>query len=148
MNVKKKLLTTAAIGLLLCSAGTAKSQALQGRWTVNQITVAKSVNGEAQPAVTYENAAAVQSRFECPQIWEFGAESVALHNAKGTTTAKYSVQGNRLLINQITHTQSYEYVLAGGTLTLTVTHKYVNNPPSGQLQRIVEQWTIQLTIDN
>ena len=142
MNDLKTKLGTIVIACLLMT--TVQAQSLQGKWTVEKVTIEKNTDGKVQTTV-YDSAAEVQSYIPCMKELVVNAQNITLRYPSGwEETAKYTLDGNQLKIMAATAMQSYQYSLNGASLILTVTYNYVNNLPTGQTKQIEEKWIINL----
>ena len=134
---------------------------LQGSWDVVQLTIEKNSDGKVETVVVdaskkntdgkaetvAENTLRdVQSFLPCPQTWEFReSENVVLRFPDGSEeTTSYSVEDERFTIRFLGAIHQFRYVVDSNNLSLTITHTYQMNQPSGQLGAIKEKWMIVL----
>jgi len=139
---------------------TGNAQSLQGSWVVNKVTIEKIVNDVKESTMVYNNVSEIRSRYDCPRKWEINKESIVLYPYRGPVqTATYKQQDNKIILNRITHTQTYEYKLSKNTLTLTTTYKTAHTQPRkpgrpgrpgtpAKTEQTEERWTIELRIEN
>ena len=118
---------------------------LQGSWSVVSLMIEKNTDGKVETVVVdaFNN---VESYLPCPQTWEFRDSTTAVlrfpdGREEGTM---YHVEGDRFTIAFLGAFQRYQYVVNDKNLTLTVTHTYMMNQPSGHLATIKEKWMIVL----
>jgi len=118
-----------------------------GKWEVSQVTIEKNTDGKVETTV-HDTLRAGQSFIPCPQIWEFrDSVNVVLHFPDGNKeVTNYVVDGNQITIGFLGALQKYGYAVEDHKLTLTVTHSYQWNQPSGNLAVIEEKWTVILKI--
>ena len=137
-----KLITIAVAYLLVANV---QAQNLQGKWSVEKVSIEKNTDGKVKKTV-YKSAAEVKSYIPCPQEWEVkDSKTITLRYADGREEpAEYTMEGNQLKIMTATAMQLYQYSIKGKSLTLTTTHNYVNNLPTGHTERIEEKWTMVL----
>ena len=110
--------------MIACSAFPLRAQSLQGSWTVNQITVVKTIDGKADTTVYSGNETGNYS--SCPQEWAVkDAKTLTLRYANGNEkTVEYKVNGNKLTFAMLGVLFTYEYSLNGENLVLTTTRKH------------------------
>ena len=142
MKVKKLILTCLLAGISV--TGFAQNKLPQGKWEVKQVTVEKNTDGKIDTAV-YNAANEVKSYISCPQEWEIKGENIVLRYPNGVEeTANYTLEGNTLKINAPAAVLQYRYNLSSNVLTMNAVYNYVNNQPTGQVERIEEKWIIVL----
>ncbi len=145
----KKIFVSLSIlfaAVLLHSANAQNSAILpQGRWKVSQITIGKNTDGKTQTSV-YKTAAEVQSYIRCPQEWEVkDTQNIVLEYSEGTKEpCTYTLEANRLTVHTPSGMQVYQYATNTKILTLITTYNYINNLSIGDVEHIMEQWTIIL----
>ena len=133
-----------SICLLLASVSVQADVVLpQGRWTIAQVTIEKTIDGNTQ--TTIYNAIDVKSHIPYPQEWEIrDTQTIVMRYADSTEeTAEYIIEGDQLTIMTSFAVQVYHFSIKNKKLILTITHNYVNNLP-GHTERISEKWTIIL----
>ena len=123
-----------------------KEMISQGTWEVEQVTVDKNTDGRTARRA-YRAASEVQSYIISPKSWEIkDSETIVQRYPDGTEeTSKYTIEDNQLYIYAATALQSYQFSINKETLTLSCTHYYWNNLPTGRTEKIEEKWTIVLT---
>ena len=135
------------LACLLCAtmAVQAAGNLPQGKWTVTQVTIAKSIDGNLQTTV-YNSPAEVKGYIPCMMEWEVNGSNITLRYPNGRKeSASYTLDGNNLTIKTATASRKYQYSISGNTITLTAMHNYRNNLSGGQVQQIKENWTLILT---
>jgi len=143
--------TKTAILLILlfaCKTLIASDKLQPGVWEVAQITIDKNTDGR-RGRKTHKKAAEVQSYVRCPQKWEVTESDTIVQYYDGGTAEKavYTLEDNQLAVFTDVGFQTYRYELNEEKMTLTITHYYVNNLPSGHTENIEEIWTIELIIN-
>ena len=116
-----------------------------GKWDVVKLTIEKDTDGKVETIVA-DSLNNVESYLPCPQTWEFRDSTKAvLRFADGREEeTAYNDEGNKFTIAFSGAFQRYQYVVNDKNLTLTVTHTYMMNQPSGHLATIKEKWTMVL----
>jgi hypothetical protein len=150
MRRKLFLFLTGCAALLYALPATAspnpsEGEDLKGRWEVTQITVEKNTGGKKETAV-YKSASEVKSYYSAPQEWEIkDAETLVLRYPDGREeNCKYALEGDRLKVDLQIAMLSYQFIMSQETMTLRITHNYVNNPSAGRTEQIEENWTTVL----
>ena len=148
MNTKSKQMSkTMIVAVCLLLTGlTVQAQSLQGKWTVEKVTIEKNTDGKVETTV-YDSAAEVKNSFvPCPQEWEIiGVQNIVLHYPDGIVEpTNYTLAGNQLTMNAVGAIHTYQYSLSGGKLVLSITYNYRNNLPTGKVEQIEEKRVINL----
>ena len=124
---------------LLLTGMTAQAALPQGKWVVEKVIIEKSTDGNVQTTV-YNNAAEVQSFIPCMQELEINAQSIVLRYADGREdTADYALEGNQLTIYIVVGSQTYQYDVKKGKLTLTAVYNYVNNDTQARRSKQINE---------
>ena len=130
--------------LLLVGVSVQAGMLPQGKWRIKTINVEKNTNGNLQTTV-YAAASEVKSHILCPQEWEINEKNIVLRYPNGREdAAEYTLEGKQLTIIAAEKSLVYLYKTKGKNLILTATYTYVNNLPTGEVERIEEKWIIWL----
>ena len=114
----------------------------QGTWTVQQVTIEKTVDENTQITV-YQTPNDLQSYYSCPAEWIINAQGLVIHYPNGyEEIAKYSFAGNQLTIFGKVAKQMYLCSVSEENLILTTTYNYLNNLLTEKVEQISEKWTI------
>ena len=138
------------IGLLLATMTMQAAGDLpQGKWTVEQITIEKNVDGKIQLAV-YNSAETIQSHIPCPNELEINGQNIVLrYSDEREESAEYTLESDQLTILIAVGNQTYKYEIKNDTLTLTANYQYVNNDLiARKSEQISEKRVIILKLDN
>ena len=146
MNDLKTKLGAIVVACLLMT--TVQAQSLQGKWTVEKVTIEKNTDGKVETTV-YDSAAAVQSHIPCLQELEVNAQTITLRYPDGwEEVAEFIIDGSQLEVMTAIATQLYQYSKSSTTLTLTATYNYVNNNLAAKTSaKITEIRTITLKMN-
>ena len=141
-NLKTKLGTIVVVCLLMTNV---QAQSLQGKWSVEKVTIEKNTDGNVQ-TIVYDSATEVKNSYvPCPQEWEVTGQNLVLRYPDGRVEpTRFTLAGNQLTMNAVGAIHTYQYSLSGGKLVLSITYNYRNNLPTGQVAQIEEKWTINL----
>lgn len=134
--------------LLLNTFALQATEKLQGKWTVEQITIVKNIDGKSDTTV-YKTATDVKSNIPCPQKWNITEKNVVLTYPNGKEeTIAYIIEDDRLILLEDSMVP-YLYSTNENVLTLTTVTEYIyeSELPSGT-KRVEEKWIIKLKKQN
>ena len=135
--------------VLSCTSFTQAENMLPlGRWEVTQVAVEKNTDGKVETAI-YNAAAEAKSNFPyflCPQEWEIkDSQNIALFYLNGKEDFfNCVIERDQLTIKVGSAILLYQYSISEDNLILTTMYNYAHKLPSGNVEQIIEKWTITL----